>query len=49
MVWKSGGWLDYTAQQHKIEEINEIITLINGGYNWAEEMPVDIALIEKLE
>ncbi|MFS1519391.1 hypothetical protein V1503_23430 [Bacillus sp. SCS-151] len=54
MAWENGEWLEYDQLQHKIEEINDIITLIDAEYNLAEEMPVEIAqdyfeLIEKLE
>ncbi|MDX8362458.1 hypothetical protein [Cytobacillus sp. IB215316] len=54
MAWENGEWLDYDERQHKIEEINEIITLIDAEYNSAEDMPVEIMqdyfeLIEKLD
>ncbi|MFS1516083.1 hypothetical protein V1503_06105 [Bacillus sp. SCS-151] len=54
MAWENGEWIGYDDRQHKIEEINEIITLIDAEYTSAEDMPVEIAqdyfeLIEKLE
>ncbi|MGM7684646.1 hypothetical protein ACSVDA_21290 [Cytobacillus sp. Hm23] len=37
MTWEKGEWLDYHERQHKIEEINDIITLIDAEYTSAEE------------
>ncbi|WP_214482382.1 hypothetical protein [Bacillus sp. SM2101] len=33
MAWENGEWLEYDRRQHKIEEINEIISLIDAEYN----------------